>query len=564
MRQAFGCTAVWKRLRPDAYCSAEALARAEASAMDTRMAQARREFTLRERVDSLTAHHVPRICARFDAISLATDAEERAAMAHADRAAHRSLMTDAHAQARDELAYLDTSTIEETAAELLELEGLSMPSDHRVWDQVLLALLRQNAETNRKLAALAHGEPLEVPIVPPPAKEPVRLGHLVEGWARQQHVVEKSIWSTLNAVSRFESICGELAVDEITSAHARQFRDHLLQVENLAAKTTRTYLGFLKTLVQYSMSEDIARLTRNPFVGVTVGRICDKSRRKIRRSFTSAELDRLFRSRVFTAGYRPRAAVGEAAYWLPLLGLFTGARLEELAQLQVGDVRATDGRWFIAIHAHDGEHHLKNEASWRLVPLHREVLAAGFLEYVAALSASGVTRLFPALKPDRFGKRSFGFSKWFGRYMDRCGLPDSSLDFHCFRATFKDLCRLAGVPEDVHDALTGHVGEGRQTARSYGNRQYPEPPLFDAIKAIAVPDLDLGHLAVSGNLDEQPGVRCIEVRATGTGWPPHKAAPEKMDAGPHEPASRTATRPTAIRPPRTTQHCRLEAGRSGH
>ena len=111
--------------------------------MDTRMAQARREFTLRERVDSLTAHHVPRICARFDAISLATDAEERAAMAHADRAAHRSLMTDAQAQARDELAYLDTSTVEETAAELLALEGLTMPSDHRVWDQLLLALLTQ-------------------------------------------------------------------------------------------------------------------------------------------------------------------------------------------------------------------------------------------------------------------------------------------------------------------------------------------------------------------------------------------------------------------------------------
>lgn len=495
LRQFFGCTAVWKRLRPDAYCSAEALARAEASAMDRRMAQARREFTLRERVDSLAAHHVPRICARFDAISLATDAEERASMAHADRAAHRSLMTDAQAQAREAFAYLDTSMIEETAADLLEAEGLSMPLDRRSWNQLLLALLKQNAETSRKLAALAHGEPLELPEVPPPAKDPVRLGRLVDGWARQQHVVEKSIWSTRNAISRFESLCGELGVDEIAPAHVRQFRDHLLQAESLAAKTTKTYLGFLKTLVQYAMDEDIVRLPRNPFVGVKVGRICDKSRRKIRRSFTSGELEQLFRSKVFTTGYRPRAAIGEAAFWLPLLGLFTGARLEELAQLQVGDVRAIDGRWFIAIHAHDGEHHLKNEASWRLVPLHREVLAAGLVDYVAALRESGVTRLFPALKPDRFGKLSFGFSKWFGRYMDHCGLTDSSLDFHCLRATFKDICRLAGVPEDVHDALTGHAGEGRHVSRGYGNRQYPEPPLFDAMRAITVPDLDLGHLA---------------------------------------------------------------------
>lgn len=507
LRPFFGSTAVWKRLRPDAYCSVEALARAEASAMDRRIAQARRELALRQRADSLAAHHVPRICARFDAISLATDAEERAAMAHSDRAAHRSLMADAQAQAREALAYLDTSTIEETAADLLEAEGLSMPPDRGAWDDLLLALLKQNAETSRKLAELAHGEALELPDVPPPAKDPVRLGHLAPGWARQQHVVEKSIWATTNAISRFESLCGELGVDEITPPHARQFRDHLLQVEGLAAKTTKTYLGFLKTLVQYAMDEDIVRLPRNPFVGVKVGRICDKSRRKIRRSFTVEELDRLFRSRVFTTGYRPRAAIGEAAFWLPLLGLFTGARLEELAQLQVGDVRSVDGNWFLAIHAHDGEHRLKNEASWRLVPLHREVLAAGLVEYVSAIRESGMTRLFPALKPDRFGKLSFGFSKWFGRYMDHCDLTDPSLDFHGFRSTFKDLCRFARVPEDVHDALTGHIGEGRQVSRGYGNRQYPEPPLFDAMRAIAVPGLTLDHLAMPIAAVERPGVR---------------------------------------------------------
>jgi hypothetical protein len=123
------------------------------------------------------------------------------------------------------------------------------------------------------------------------------------------------------------------------------------------------------------------------------------------------------------------------------------------------------------------------------------VLAAGFIEYVSAVRQSGSSRLFPALKADRFDKLSFGFSKWFGRYMDHCGLTDPSLDFHCFRATFKDVCRLARVPEDVHDALTGHTGEGRQVSRGYGSRQYPEPPLFDAMRAIAVPDLNLGHLA---------------------------------------------------------------------
>jgi len=495
LRTLFGCSAVWRRLHPDGFSSAQALARAEASDMDRRIAQARRELALKRQADALAAHHVPRLCARFNAISLATDAEERASMPPADRAAHQALMTEAQAQACEALAYVDVSSVEDTAAALLDAEGLSAPADPAVWNELLLALLKQNAETNRRLAALAHGEPLELPDVPPPAKDPLRLGSLVDGWAGQQHVVKKTIWSTRNAIARFESKYGELAVDEITTEHARGFRNCLQNEENLAPKTTRTYIGFLKTLVQYAMGEDLVRLERNPFIGVKVGRICDRSRRKIRRSFSSEELDRLFRSKVFTEGYRPRAAIGEAAFWLPLLGLFTGARLEELAQLQVGDVRTVNGGRFIAIHAHDNQHHLKNEASWRLVPLHQVVLAAGFIEYVSSLRQSGSSRLFPALKADRFDKLSFGFSKWFGRYMDHCGLTDPSLDFHCFRATFKDICRLARVPEDVHDALTGHTGEGRQVSRGYGSRQYPEPPLFDAMRAIAVPDLNLGHLA---------------------------------------------------------------------
>lgn len=498
LRPYFGRTAVWKRLRPNAYAPVEALARAEAVDMDRRIAQARKELALKRHVDALGTHHIPRLCARFDAISLATDAEERATMAPAARPAHRSLMADAQAQSGEALAYLDTSTVEETAADLLELEGLAAPSDRATWEALLLALLKQNAETNRKLADLAKGEAIALPEVPPPAKTPLRLGSLVDGWARQQHVVEKSIWSTRNAIARFEALCGELAVHEISTAHARQFRDHLLHVENLAVKTTKTYLGFLKTVVQYAMGEDAVRLERNPFVGVKVGRVCAKSRCKIRRSFTSAELEQLFRSKVFAEGFRPRAAIGDAAFWLPLLALFTGARLEELAQLQVGDVRSLDGAWFIAIHAYDDEHHVKNEASWRCVPLHRDVLAAGFLAHVDTVRKSATTRLFSALKLDCYGKVGLGFSKWFGRYMDRCGLPDPNLDFHCFRATFKDMCRLAGIPEDVHDALTGHAGEGRQVSRHYGNRQYPEPPLFDAIRAIAAPGVDLSHLARRG------------------------------------------------------------------
>ena len=39
----------------------------------------------------------------------------------------------------------------------------------------------------------------------------------------------------------------------------------------------------------------------------------------------------------------------EAAYWLPLLALYTGARLEELGQLRKKDIKESNGIWYINI-----------------------------------------------------------------------------------------------------------------------------------------------------------------------------------------------------------------------
>src|SRR5690349_21905830 len=58
----------------------------------------------------------------------------------------------------------------------------------------------------------------------------------------------------------------------------------------------------------------------------------------MREPWEVAELQLLFTSPVYLGGARPDGGRGEAAYWLPLLGLYTGARQGELAPLVVGDV----------------------------------------------------------------------------------------------------------------------------------------------------------------------------------------------------------------------------------
>jgi hypothetical protein len=91
--------------------------------------------------------------------------------------------------------------------------------------------------------------------------------------------------------------------------------------------------------------------------------------------------------------------------------------------------------------------------------------------------------LFPKLVLNEYRQRTAKFSKWFSRYLRQTiGISDKRKTFHGFRHGFKEACRLAEIPKDIHDQLTGHsssdVGDG------YGGELYPLPPLYSAILKI--------------------------------------------------------------------------------
>ena len=174
---------------------------------------------------------------------------------------------------------------------------------------------------------------------------------------------------------------------------------------------------------------------------------------------------------------------GPAEYWLPYIGLHTGARIEEIAQLRVKEMRfhAPMGYYFdITDEGEDSE--LKNASSRRRVPVHQRLLDAGLVEYAASLQDPD-GYLFPALVPDKYQRRSAGYGKEFSKFLrNELKIVDKRKVFHSFRHTFKHKCRELGISEDVHDALTGHTNSSE--ARRYGNDEYPLEPLFAAIATL--------------------------------------------------------------------------------
>jgi integrase len=219
-----------------------------------------------------------------------------------------------------------------------------------------------------------------------------------------------------------------------------------------------------------------------------------------REPFTTAELQVLFEAPIFTKADRPTGGRGEAAFWLPLLGLFSGARQSELAGLSVSDVRI-DGpskvtALFIVKDAERGKR-VKTRQSQRAVPLHPELVKLGFLDYVQRVqkTSGDAAWLFPLIAPGTGGVKAW--SKWFGRYIREIGIIDKAKVFHSFRHNFKDALRAAGVSEEVHDALTGHSTRG-EVSREYGakdmTKRFGWQMLASAVAKVSYPGLDLTGL----------------------------------------------------------------------
>jgi hypothetical protein len=85
---------------------------------------------------------------------------------------------------------------------------------------------------------------------------------------------------------------------------------------------------------------------------------------------------------------QPEAGRGEAAFWLPLLALYSGARLNELAPLTVRDVKRDEPsglHYMTVIEDTEGGRTVKTEGSLRAVPIHPELIRIGILEFVASI-----------------------------------------------------------------------------------------------------------------------------------------------------------------------------------
>jgi integrase len=229
--------------------------------------------------------------------------------------------------------------------------------------------------------------------------------------------------------------------------------------KTITAVTVNNRLRKLSAFLNWCKSNGY--VADNPLLGL---KVMTGSAKEARLSFEQHDLTALLNLDVL----KTEARKHPWRYWLPVLGRFTGARLEELCQLHITDFITLQGIDCIRIHDGHESQKLKNSSSRRTLPIHPALIQLGLLEYVKTQRTQNLDRLFPELEPVR-GKLGHAPSKWFSRYRIKMGISDPKKTFHSFRHTMIDDLRDAGVQDSLVKRLVGHE-DNSVTFGVYGSR----------------------------------------------------------------------------------------------
>jgi integrase len=290
--------------------------------------------------------------------------------------------------------------------------------------------------------------------------------------------------NNVSKLTLFAETLNDKPIDTVTRDDIRDWRDALVDLE-LAPNTIRLHFKVMAALFSWAKEERKATID-NP-----VRKLAPKGEEGTREAFQPEDLAKLFASPLYTGHWRPdrrersgTCLVKDSKYWLPLIALHSGMRVEEIAKLRTGDVREIEGVWCFDVYQ------TKTEAGDRHVPVHPTLVELGLLDYVTAQRAD---RLWPEMQAGSEGKYSQRFCQWWAGFRHLIGLDRDGLVFHSFRHTFAAALERAGVQEAMAALLMGHRHPNITFGRYAGGKLVTPNDKLGVIRAIDF-GVDLDHL----------------------------------------------------------------------
>jgi integrase len=278
----------------------------------------------------------------------------------------------------------------------------------------------------------------------------------------------KTVAKVVLAVKRFEVSTGNPSMGELTKAGGAEYRKGLMGEVSSGAMSSHAagaQLLWVNILLNFEVNR-YGRMAVNPWKNLS---IIDNSE-ATRDEWTDPQVVQLFSHPLFQS-YElpsPKNAGKDAAYWCPVIGAYTGARVTEIAQLLVSDIAEVDGLPCIRFAVTEpGWQRLKGGPegpSKRTIPMHPELLRLGLVDYARATGSQGHARLFPDLFVSTNNNAGGSVSGWFSKFKTEAGFGAANT-FHGWRNTVETKLHR-GRESQIHiDRYVGHRPEGMGPAK---------------------------------------------------------------------------------------------------
>jgi integrase len=376
-------------------------------------------------------------------------------------------------------------------------------------DRLRIELAARQHQPESVLAALA---PRQTPIALQPQQDALReesalpiKGVVLDEFLRLFKFIDadgedtKTCGDYRRTFDRFEKEIGIKSVRDVSTMDIEKFYQCLLKTpadrgtrEFIAPATVERSISNLRKFFSWAVSRHLT--SDNPLRKLVIEQPNedDDDDEASRNPFTKAELTKIFEAPLYRGCfsknrvYKPGTVrVFDQRYWFPLIALFSGMRVMEIAMLEFQDIFDLNGRRHFSVNRKSmfgNKKKTKTKSSIRQVPIHPKLIELGLLEYIEErrkVSKNG--RVFPSYRYSNFFNQEF---------LVKINIKAPDKTFHSFRHNFRDALRPLGQEEGMA-RLMGHFREG--TGAHYGSRdllQYES----DMIDGVAYPGLDLSGI----------------------------------------------------------------------
>lgn len=280
----------------------------------------------------------------------------------------------------------------------------------------------------------------------------------------------------------------------------------------ISVKTQGDYVQTLSSVFKWALAKEF--IDKNPMIAAELPAQDIKAQRGEKYlPFNIPQLQAIFNLPIYrgclnekNGRLKPgKKIIRDTFFWIPLIALYTGARLNEICQLTTEDIITKDGIDCFSINDNAGKR-VKTLAGIRVVPIHPTLKKIGFLQYVEQRRLDKHNKnqiLFPAFNDNKRDGLSGYFSKWFNRTLDKVNEtisnPDDKLQkhhvFHSFRHTVRTEYRNHGTVEERVEILCGWESDTKSLSKHYGSISIKE--LYKTIsKDLTYTGLDLAYLYI--------------------------------------------------------------------